>query len=80
MIIVSWNIRGLGSPEKKSAVRKLLRQNKVDVLLLKEFKIHKKKKWIVLFSKCGVLVVADGSGFFLNVLLGGLLPFGMIMI
>lgn len=30
-------------PEKKSAVRKLLRQNKVDVLLLKEFKIHKKK-------------------------------------
>lgn len=39
MIIVSWNIRGLGRPEKRLAVRKMVRSHKVDVLILQETKV-----------------------------------------
>ena len=41
MIIVSWNIRGLGKLEKRPAVRKLVKKYKVDLLLLQETKISK---------------------------------------
>lgn len=33
MILVSWNVRGLGRPAKRAAVRRLVRSNKVDNLL-----------------------------------------------
>lgn len=39
MIIVSWNIRGLGRPEKRMAVKKLVRRHRVDLLILQETKI-----------------------------------------
>lgn len=40
MIIISWNVRGLGRPANKSTVRRLIKANKVDLLLLQETKIH----------------------------------------
>lgn len=39
MIIVSWNVRGLGRLEKRLAVRKMVRRHKADLLLLQETKI-----------------------------------------
>lgn len=39
MIIVSWNIRGLDRPEKRMAVKKLVRRHRVDLLILQETKI-----------------------------------------
>ena len=38
MIIVRWNVRGLGRPGP--AIRRLVRTHKVDLLLLQETKIH----------------------------------------
>ena len=39
MIIVSLNVRELGRPEKRLAVRKMVRNLKVDGLLLQETKV-----------------------------------------
>lgn len=39
MIIVSWNVRGLGRPEKRLAVKKLVRRHKVEFLMLQETKV-----------------------------------------
>lgn len=41
MIVVSWNIRGLGKPEKRAAVRKLVKKQRICVLFLQETKISK---------------------------------------
>lgn len=41
MIIVSWNIIGLGRLEKRIEVRKLIRKHKIDNLLISESKIVK---------------------------------------
>lgn len=38
MILLSWNIRGLRRPEKRSKVKSLVRVRKVDVLLIQETK------------------------------------------
>lgn len=39
MIIFSLNARGLGRPEKRLAIRKLVRKHKVDYLMLQETKV-----------------------------------------
>ena len=36
MIIVIWNVRGMGRAEKRAVVRKLVRLHKVDLLLIQE--------------------------------------------
>ena len=46
VIVVSWNIRGLGKTEKKrkkkkAAVRKLVKKQRISVLFLQETKISK---------------------------------------
>ena len=38
MKILSWNVRGLGRPEKRSKVRSILKERGVDVVLLQETK------------------------------------------
>src|ERR1700733_13854712 len=38
MNIVSWNCRGLGSPEKLNAIKDLINQEKPDILLIQETK------------------------------------------
>ena len=38
LILLSWNIRGLRRPEKRTKVKSLVRERKVDVLLLQETK------------------------------------------
>ena len=39
MIVVSLNVKGIGMPKKRLAVRKMVRNYKVDVLLLQETKV-----------------------------------------
>ena len=39
MIIVSLNVRGLGRPEKRMAIRKLVKKHEVDCLILEETKV-----------------------------------------
>lgn len=39
MNCLSWNVRGLGRPEKRHATRKLVKKNKLVLLLLHETKI-----------------------------------------
>lgn len=39
MKILTWNIRGLGLQEKRGSIRRFIRKNKVDILLL-----HKTKR------------------------------------
>lgn len=41
MIMVRRNIRGLGKPKKSAAVRKLVKKQKIGLLLLQETKISK---------------------------------------
>lgn len=40
MKLISWNVRGLGSTLKRNAVRKLVRQERVDLLMLQETKLE----------------------------------------
>jgi exonuclease III len=37
--ILSWNVRGLNSPDKRLMVRNLLRQWRVDIICLQETKL-----------------------------------------
>ena len=39
MLIVSWNYRGLGNPNKAEAVKDLLKLDSTDILMLQETKI-----------------------------------------
>lgn len=39
MMVVSWNIRGLEKPEKRAIVRKLVKTQKVSLLMFQETKI-----------------------------------------
>lgn len=39
IIIVSLNVRGLGKPEKRLAVKKLVKNYKIDYLMLQETKV-----------------------------------------
>lgn len=41
MTVMSWNIRGLGKPEKRAAARKLVKKQKISLLLLQETKTSK---------------------------------------
>ncbi|XP_028054758.1 uncharacterized protein LOC114258955 [Camellia sinensis] len=41
MIILSWNVRGLRRPEKRRKIKNLVRERKIDVLLLQETKRSK---------------------------------------
>ena len=34
MIIASWNIRGLGKPEKRAIVRRLVKEQKISLLVV----------------------------------------------
>lgn len=47
MIVLSWNVRGLGRPAKRATVRRLVRLHKVDSLCLQESKVHKNIESIV---------------------------------
>lgn len=38
MIIMSWNIRGLGGPEKRRRIKDWVRDKRVDILLVQETK------------------------------------------
>lgn len=41
MIITSWNVRGLGRPEKRRMVKTLVKKEKIDLLFLQETKVSK---------------------------------------
>ena len=40
MKIVTWNVRGLGRPKKKRAVRRLFSQRKCDMIFIQESKLE----------------------------------------
>ena len=42
MLIVSWNCRGLGNPNKAEVVKDLLRMDSTDILSLQEIKNEEK--------------------------------------
>lgn len=46
-IIISWNIRGIRKLEKRAAVRKLIRNQKVSLLMLQETRISKDIEHII---------------------------------
>lgn len=39
MIVMCWNVRGLGKAGERATVRKLVKKHKVDLLLLWETKV-----------------------------------------
>ena len=39
IVILNVNVRGLGRPEKRLTIRKMVKKHKVDVLLLQETKV-----------------------------------------
>ena len=47
MKMLSWNIRGLGRREKRNRLRKLIRDNEIDVVLIQETKKEVISKEIV---------------------------------
>lgn len=40
MKIISWNVRGLGSPVQKATVKEVIRSSKADVVLMQETKLR----------------------------------------
>ena len=38
MKLISWNIRGLGRPEKKRRIKAVIKERKVDMVMLQETK------------------------------------------
>ena len=40
MKLVTWNVRGLGRPEKKRAVRRLISKRRCDMLFIQESKLE----------------------------------------
>lgn len=43
MKIISWNIRGLNTPYKQDVFHNIVRDNKMDVVLIQETKMYKDK-------------------------------------
>ena len=39
MLILSWNVRGRGAPEKRSAIRDLILSSNCDIILIQEEKV-----------------------------------------
>lgn len=40
MKVISWNVRGLGGPERRKIVQDVLRNNKVQIALIQESKLR----------------------------------------
>lgn len=40
MKVVSWNVRGMGNPERRMVIKEVLRINKVQIALLQESKLR----------------------------------------
>lgn len=47
MIVVSWNIRGLGSGKKRGVIRESLKKIKPDIVILQETKKEALDEWVV---------------------------------
>ncbi|GMI67615.1 hypothetical protein HRI_000430800 [Hibiscus trionum] len=46
-VCITWNVRGLGSLEKKAAIKRLLHNSKTSVLFLQETKLQKCDDWVI---------------------------------
>ncbi|GMJ09512.1 hypothetical protein HRI_004620400 [Hibiscus trionum] len=46
-ICITWNVRGLGSLEKKASTKRLIRCSKTSVLFIEETKIQKCDDWVI---------------------------------
>lgn len=58
LIMLSWNIRGIGNDIAKSNLKCLLREVKPTNLLIQEQKL--KDGLILIWSLCGTQIVTDG--------------------
>lgn len=60
MILLSWNVRRLGRPKKRLAMRKIVRKQKENLLILQE------TKWLeissILFMRIGAIVAGGETG------------------
>lgn len=40
MIILSWNVRGMGNPERRMVIKDVIKSNKVKIALIQESKLN----------------------------------------
>lgn len=62
MNIISWNIRGLNNPHKKDMLKNIIRDNKLDIMLLQETKMQKDKVESLFFFSSGKILSGDADG------------------
>ena len=62
MKIISWNIKGLNNPHKKDMVRNMIRDNKLDIVLIQDTKMPKDKVEILFFFSSGKKLGSDVDG------------------
>ena len=62
MKIISWNIRGLNNPHKQDMLKILIRDNRLDILVIQETKIPKEKVVNLPMFQCGKIIGNDSIG------------------
>ena len=62
MIFISWNIRGLNNPHKQDIIKNMIRDNKLDIVLIQETKMLKDKVEGLLVFRGGNIIGNDLDG------------------
>ena len=62
MKLISWNIRGLNNPHKQDNIKNIIRDNKLDIVLIQETKMLKDEIEGLLVFKGGKIIGNDLDG------------------
>ena len=62
MKTISWNIKGLNNPHKQDILRNMIRDNKLDIVLLQEIKMPKDKVESLFFFSNENILGDDADG------------------
>ena len=62
MKIISWNIRGLNKPHKQDILKNMIRDNRLDILVIQETKMLKDKVESLPMFKSGKIIGSDSIG------------------